>query len=110
MARGNGACVAGKAGEVGGTRVRAAYTAAGPKRLACEDAQLLPVGCVRKDAAAAHLRLAGVDVALRGRCSGNERRAVIIFNVGRVLRRFALYRRLVLRRILCVDLGLVLRD
>ena len=65
MARGNGACVAGKAGEVGGTRVRAADAAARPKRLACEDAQLRPVCRMREDTAAARLRLAALAVILR---------------------------------------------
>ena len=109
-ARGNGACVAGEAGEVGGARVRAADAAAGPKRLACEDAQLRSVGGVRKDAAAARPRLTGIAAARRCRCSSVVGCAVLIFNVGRVLRRSALYRRLVLRRILCVDLGFILRN
>ena len=65
VARGDGARVAGKAGEVGGTRVRAADAAAGPKRLTCEDAQLLSVCRVRNDAAATRLRLMGLDIILR---------------------------------------------
>ena len=65
VARGDVACVAGKAREVGGTRVRAADAAAGPKRLTCEDTQLRPVGRMRKDAAAARLRLAVLAVILR---------------------------------------------
>ena len=65
VACGDGARVAGKAGEVGGTRVCAADAAAGPKRLTCEDAQLRPVGRMRKDATAARLRLAVLAVILR---------------------------------------------
>ena len=65
VARGDGARVAGKAGEIGGTRVRAADAAAGPKRLACEDAQLHPVCRVREDAVAARLRLMRLDTILR---------------------------------------------
>ena len=65
VARGDGARVAGKAGEVGGTRVRAADAAAGPKRLTCEDAQLLSVCRVRNDAAATRLRLAALVIILR---------------------------------------------
>ena len=64
-ARGDGARVAGKAGEVGGARVRAADAAAGPKRLACENAQLHPICRMRKDTAAARLRLAVLAIILR---------------------------------------------
>ena len=52
----------------------------------------------------------GLDVALRGRRSGNERRAAIIFNVGRVLRRIALRCGFVPCSHPSVDLGFVLRD
>ena len=113
VACGDGARVAGKAGEVGGARVRAADAAAGPKRLTCENAQLHPVCRVREDAAAARLRLMGLGVALRCRYSGNKRRAVMIFNVGRVLRRsirFALRRHFVPRRNPSADLDFLLRD
>ena len=65
VAHGNGARVAGKAGEVGGARVRAADAAARPKRLTCEDAQLRPVCRVRNDAAATRLRLAALAIILR---------------------------------------------